>query len=66
MHIDTRVIEDADFKSEFKFDLRFGISNLNYPGIDVNVASNSHCGLQTASEAASDLTIELSDLNNLC
>ena len=21
MHIDTRVIEDADFKSEFKFDL---------------------------------------------
>ena len=30
--------------SESKFGLRFEISNLNYPGIDVHVASNSHFG----------------------
>ena len=34
----------ASMASEFKFDLRFGISNLNYPGIDVHVAYNSHLG----------------------
>ena len=34
----------ASMASEFKFDLRFEISNLNYPGIIVHVASNSHFG----------------------
>ena len=63
----------APIASELKFDLRFEIINLNYPGIIVHVASNSqfgglggHGGLQTASEVASGLIIELSDLNNLC
>ena len=32
----------ASMASEFKFDLRFEISNLNYHGIDVHVASKSH------------------------
>ena len=57
--------------SELKFNLRFQISNLNYPGIIVDVVSNSHLGglrgyggLQTALEVTSDLIIELSDLNN--
>ena len=51
----------------------FEISNLNYPGIYVHVASNSllgglwgHDGLQMTSEVTSDLKIELSDLNYLC
>ena len=42
--------------TKVKFDLRFEISNLNYPGIHVHVASNGHLhglwghdGLQTAS-----------------
>ena len=36
----------ASVASEFKFDLRFEISNLNYPGIHVHIAYNSHfCGL---------------------
>ena len=29
---------------EVKFDLRFEISNLNYLGIHVHIASNSHFG----------------------
>ena len=34
----------ASMASEFKFDLKFEISNLNYPSIIVHVASNSHFG----------------------
>ena len=59
--------------SEVKLDLRFEISNLDYPGIHVHVASNSHIvdlwghdSLQTASEFAYGLKIELSDLYYLC
>ena len=55
-----------------QFDLIFETSNLDYPGIHVHIASNSHfdCllghgGLQTASEVTCDLGIELSDLNYL-
>ena len=58
--------------SEVKFDLIFEISNLDYPGIHVHVASNSHIvdlrghdSLQTASEVTNGLGIELSGLNNL-
>ena len=59
--------------SEVTFDLRFEISNLNYPGIHMHVAPNSHFGglrgyggLKTASEVTSHLGIELSDLNYIC
>ena len=59
--------------SEVTIDLRFEISNLNYPGIHMPVAPNSHFGclrgnggLKTASEVTSDLKFELSDLNYLC
>ena len=38
-HMDARVIEVADFKFKVKFDPRFEISNLNYPGIYVHIAS---------------------------
>ena len=31
----------ASMASEVKYDLRFEISNLNYHGIDVHIASNS-------------------------
>ena len=55
------------------YDLRFDISNLNYSGIHVHNASNSHFGglwgrgdLQMTSEVTSDLRIELGDLNYLC
>ena len=58
--------------SEVQFDLRFETSNLDYPGINVHIASNSHCdclwghgGLQMALEVTSDLGMELSDLNYL-
>ena len=63
----------ASIASEVKFNFRFEISSLNYPGIHVHVASNGHfhglCGhdgLQTASEVTSGLRIELSDLKYLC
>ena len=63
----------ASLTSEIKFDLRFEISNLDYPVIHVHVASNSHIvdlrghgSLQSASEVANGLGIELSGLNNLC
>ena len=59
--------------SEVKFDLRIEISNLNYHGIYVHVASNyhfgglwGHGGLKTssmASELKFDLTFEISNLN---
>ena len=55
------------------YDLRFDISNLDYPGIHAHIASNSHFGalwghgdLQMTSEVKADLKIELSDLNYLC
>ena len=51
------------------YDLRFDISNLDYPGIHVHIASNGlrgHGGLQTTSEVTSDLKIQLSDLDYLC
>ena len=62
----------ASIASEVIFNLGFEISNLNYPGIHVHVASNGHLhglcghdGLQTASEVTSGLGIELSDINGL-
>ena len=42
IHIDTRVIEVADSKSEVKFELRFEVRIFNYPGIYVHIASNCH------------------------
>ena len=51
------------------YDLRFDISNLDYPGIHVHIASNSlqgHGGPQMTSEVTSDLKIQLSDLDYLC
>ena len=63
----------ASIASEIIFNLGFEISNLNYPGIHVHVASNGHLhglcghdGLQTASEVTSGLGIELSDINYPC
>ena len=54
------------------YDLRFDISNLDYPGIHAHIASNSHFGglwghgdLQMTSEVKADHKIELSDLNYL-
>ena len=48
--------------SEVKADLRIELSDLNYPGIHVHVASNSHVGglwchdgLQMTSEVKADL-----------
>ena len=62
----------ASKQPQRSYHLRFEISNLDYPGIHVHIASNSHfdClldhgGLQTASEVTFDLGIELSDLNYL-
>ena len=58
---------------EVTSDLGIKLIDLNYPGIHVYIASNSHFGallghggLQTASKVTSDLGIELSDLNYLC
>ena len=58
---------------EDKIDLRFDTSNLNYPGIYVHIAWNSHLdglrghsGLQMTSEVNLDLKFELSGLNNQC
>ena len=63
----------ASMASEVTFDLRFEISNLNYHGIHVHVAPNSHFGglggqggLQTTLEVTYGLKIKLSDLNYLC
>ena len=44
VHMPTITILVASMASEFKFDLRFEISNLNYPGIIVHVALNSYFG----------------------
>ena len=63
----------AALTSEVKFDLRFELSNFDYPGIHVHVAYNcyfvdlgGHGSLQTASEFTNDLGIELSDINYIC
>ena len=51
------------------YDLRFDISNLDNPGIHVNIASNGirgHGGLQRTSEVTPDLKIQLSDLDYIC
>ena len=58
---------------EVKADLRIELSDLNYPGIHVHVASVGHIGgfgghgsLQVNSEDTSEARFELSDLNYLC
>ena len=50
--------------SDVKFDLRFEMTNLNYHGIHVHIASDSHLGglwghggLQMTSEVKADLKI---------
>ena len=51
------------------YDLRFDISNLDYHGIHVHIASNGlrgHGGLKTTSEVTYDLKIHLSDLDYTC
>ena len=55
--------------SEIKFDLRFVINNIDYPGIHLHITSNSpfgglwgYGGLQVASVVKSDLRYELCDL----
>ncbi len=60
----------ASMASEVTLDLRFEISNLKYPGIHVHTAYNSHFGglrghgsLQTASEVANGLGIEIGGQN---
>ena len=57
--------------SEVTSDLKFEISNINYPGNNVHVVLNTlfsglrgHEGLQMTSEVTSDLKFELSGLNN--
>ena len=55
--------------SEVKSDLRFEISDLNYPYIHVHILPfksqfldlRGHCRLQTALEVQSDLGFEISD-----
>ena len=37
-------LQNTKTSSMVKYDLRFEISNLNYPGIDVHIASNSFFG----------------------
>ena len=54
--------------SKVKFNLMFEISNLNYSGIDMHIASKSigHGGLQMASIASEvkfDLLFEINNLN---
>ena len=58
--------------SEVNADLRIELSDLNYPGTHVHVASGGHCGglwghggLQMTSEDTSEVRFELSDLNYL-
>ena len=51
------------------YELRFEISNLDYPSTHVHIASNSlqgHWGLQMTSEVRSDLKIKFSDLDYIC
>ena len=40
------MLYDLNYLSKYltPFDLRFEISNLDYPGIHVHIASNSHSG----------------------
>ena len=60
----------ATRSEEAKFDIKFEISNLKNPIIHMHIAPINQCGdlrghgsLKTASEAASDVKFELSDLN---
>ena len=64
----------ASKQPQRSYDLSFEISNLEYPGIHVHIASNGlrghgglrgHSGLQTTSEVTFDLKIQLSDLDYL-
>ena len=52
--------------SKAQFDQRFETGNLDYFGIYMHIASNSHfdclCSLQTALKVTSDLGVELCDL----
>ena len=66
-------LETASMASDVNFNLRFEISNLNYPGNYVYVVLNTlfgclrgHEGLQMTSEVATDLKFEISGLNNPC
>ena len=66
-------LQTASEASEVASDLKFDISNLNYPGIHVHITYNSHfgglwghSGLNMTSEVTSDLKFELSDLNYPC
>ena len=55
--------------SDVNFNLRFEISNLNYPGNYVHVlfgGLRGHEGLQMTSEVATDLKFEIIGLNNPC
>ena len=72
-HVDLLETSEASKQPQRSYDLRFDISNLDYPGIHAHIASNSHFGglwghgdLQMTSEVKADLKIELSDLNYLC
>ena len=59
----------ASKRPQRSYDLRFDISNLDYPGIHVHIASNGlrgHGGLKTTLEVTSDLKIQLSDLDYIC
>ena len=58
----------ASKRPQRSYDLRFDISNLDYPGIHVHIAFNGlqgHGGLKTTEEVTSDLKIQLSDLDYL-
>ena len=55
----------ASKRPQRSYDLRFDISNHDYPGIHVHIASNAlrgHGSLQTTSKVTSDLGMALSDL----
>ena len=63
---ETLMLDGLQMASEVNFDLKFGISNLNYPGISVHIGGLwGHGGLQTTSITVDryDLGIEVSDFN---
>ena len=66
-------LQTASEASEVASDLKFDISNLNYPGIHVHITYNSHfgglwghSGLNMTSEVTSDLKFDFCSLNNQC